>query len=494
MIAWAAEPAVPPVARVLPDNGARRYWQWLDRKSDDERRALSEIKRLRERYRGDRRFRTALKQPDSDPRRLAADHGIALDPTEVWPLLTWLDPELPSARAAGNPLLVQAWHAYHAELLASLEDFVRAGDSAEANPNFAAWRRRQIHRVRSEVGEAGESIKHPVIAFELSAGCSVGCWFCGVGAGKFTENYAYTPEHGNMWRGILQECTAIFGQAVQTGFCYWATEPADNPDYPHFISDFHDITGALPSTTSAMPLKDLALTRRVLDLHAERGGMVNRFSILNLRMLDRVHATFSPLELLGVELVLQNPEALQTKAFAGRAREQAERLQKNNGQPASDGATIACVSGFLVSMVGGTIRLISPTAASERWPLGYRVLGERRFTSAEEFRRVIHALIADHMPMTIAASARLALREDLTFECEGDRFTLGSRGTRYGFGGFAGAGLLGAMLEEGRSTCAEIQAALTPLDADPLVVGDALQRLFERGLIEQVRDEPAAAE
>lgn len=482
MIAWAAEPAAPSPERVPPDNGARRYWRWLDAQSDEQRRVLSEIKRLLERYRADSRFRAALRQPDSDPRRLAADHGIALDPTDVWPLLTRLDPELPSDRAAGNPNLVQAWDAYRDELQESLDDFVRIGDCTAANPHFAAWRRRQIHRVRSEVGETSDAIKHPVIAFELSAGCSVGCWFCGVGAGKFKENYAYTPGHRRLWRGVLQECTAIFGDAAQTGFCYWATEPADNPDYPRFIEDFHDVIGALPSTTSAMPLKDLALTRRVLDLQAECGGMLNRFSILNLRILDQVHATFSALELLGVDLVLQNREALQVKALAGRARDKAERLQDT--AQASDASTIACVSGFLVSMVGGTIRLISPTPASERWPLGYRVLGERRFASAEEFRRGIEALIAEHMPMTIAASARLALRDDLAFARDGDRFTLTSRGTRYALGGFAGAGQLGAMLQEGRSTCAEIQAALAPLDADPLVVGDALQRLFDRGLIE----------
>jgi hypothetical protein len=88
------------------------------------------------------------------------------------------------------------------------------------------------------------------------------------------------------------------------------------------------------------------------------------------------------------------------------------------------------------------------------------------------------------MPMTIAASARLALRGDLAFERDGDRFILGSRGARYALGGFAGAGLLGEMLKEGHSTLDGIHAALEQFDADPLVVGDAVQRLFDKGLIE----------
>jgi radical SAM family RiPP maturation amino acid epimerase len=365
-----------------------------------------------------------------------------------------------------------------------MDDFLQGGDCSDANPRFAAWRRRQISRARSELGETAQSIKHPVIAFELSAGCSVGCWFCGVGAGKFQESYPYTPETSRLWRDLLAECTRIFGSAAQTGFCYWATEPTDNPDYPRFIEDFRDVTGAIPPTTTAMPLRDLAMTRRILDLHVRYGGLPNRFSILTLRTLDQVHATFSALELLGVELVLQNAGALQDKSCVGRARDKAALVEKHNRKPVTDDATIACVSGFLVNMVGGSIRLISPVTPSERWPLGYRVYGERRFKSAPEFRRAMDDLIVEHMPMTIAASARLALRGDLAFERDGDRFILGSRGARYALGGFAGAGLLGEMLKEGHSTLDGIHAALEQFDADPLVVGDAVQRLFDKGLIE----------
>jgi radical SAM family RiPP maturation amino acid epimerase len=371
-------------------------------------------------------------------------------------------------------------------MLRCLEDFLGTGDVPDTNPNFTTWRRRQISRVKSELGAMAQPIKHPVIAFELSAGCSVGCWFCGVGAGKFQENYPYTAETRRLWRDLLIHCTDLLGEAARTGFCYWATEPTDNPNYVRFIEDFHDIIGVIPSTTTAMPLRDPELTREIIDLQARHGGLPNRFSILTLRTLDRVHATFSSLELFGVELVLQNPEAIQEKAFAGRARGKAALVEKHNRKPATDNATIACVTGFLVNMVGRSIRLISPVAPSERWPLGYRIFGERRFTSGLDFRRAMEELIAEHMPMTISASARLAFREDLVFQREDDRFTLSSRGARYRFGGFAGAGALGELLQQGRSTLDEINAALAPFDADPWVVGDSVQRLFDKGLIEVI--------
>jgi radical SAM family RiPP maturation amino acid epimerase len=488
MVSLTAAPEILPSPRVLPDNGQRRYWRWLDGQSDGQRRMLGEIKRLRERYRADARFRARLQEPGADLAYLATAHGIHFDLREAWPLLMRLDPDLLGDGEPKSTHLVQVWEAYEEELLRCMDDFLQGGDCSDANPRFAAWRKRQISRARSELGETAQSIKHPIIAFELSAGCTVGCWFCGVGAGKFQESYPYTPETSRLWRDLLAECRKVFGSAAQTGFCYWATEPTDNPDYPRFIEDFRDVTGAIPPTTTAMPLRDLAMTRRILDLHVQYGGLPNRFSILTLRTLDRVHATFSALDLLGVELVLQNAEALQDKSCVGRARDKPALLEKHNRKPVTDDATIACVSGFLVNMVGGSIRLISPVTPSKRWPLGYRVYGERRFKSAPEFRRAMDDLIVEHMPMTIAASARLALRGDLAFERDGDRFILGSRGARYALGGFAGAGLLGEMLKEGHSTLDGIHAALAPFDADPLVVVDAVQRLFDKGLIEAGRE------
>ena len=149
-------------------------------------------------------------------------------------------------------------------------------------------------------------ITHPILAFELSAGCTIGCWFCGVSADRFHGNFAYTAENARLWRAILDHCVDLFGTGAQTGFCYWATDPTDNPDYPRFLADYHAATGNLPQTTTAAPLKNLAFTREILRLSDQHRCVINRFSILTLRILDAVHAAFSAEELMGVELVLQN--------------------------------------------------------------------------------------------------------------------------------------------------------------------------------------------
>ena len=477
--------------RVFPPNAAaERYRAIFANHTAEEQRALAEIKRLLERHTADAGFRRRLAEPGADQRAVAAAYGIAIDPREVASLLTPADAV--EGAAAGEPgPLVRAWNGYRAEMAEVGALLVGGGDCADVNPPFHAWRRRQVHRLTSELGGMAEGINHPIMSFELTAGCSVGCWFCGISAGKLQGAFPYSAENQRLWRDVLGQAMALFGTAAQTGFCYWGTEPADNPDYPRFIADFRRLTGALPPTTSAAPLKDLAWTRRVLALHGQFGGLPNRFSILNLRMLDRVHAAFTAEELIGVHLVLQNKEAEQPKARAGRARDRAERSGKPDAGPGGseaggivEGTTIACVSGFLVNMVERSIRLVSPVPASARWPLGYRIFGSRKFETAPDFRRAIEGLIAEHMPMTVAAATPLRFRRDLRYARTDDGFALTSRGTGYALAGGAATGLLGDLLQEGRSTAEDITAALALAGVDFLRATDLLQQLFDRGVLE----------
>ena len=74
------------------------------------------------------------------------------------------------------------------------------------------------------------------------------------------EISALRAENARLWRAILDHWVDLFGTAAQTGFCYWATDPADNPDYPRFIEDYHAATGNLPQTTTAAPLRDLLVS------------------------------------------------------------------------------------------------------------------------------------------------------------------------------------------------------------------------------------------
>jgi hypothetical protein len=161
-------------------------------------------------------------------------------------------------------------------------------------------------------------------------------------------------------------------------------------------------------------------------------------------------------------------------------------MQDNAGPGEVDGATIACVSGFLVNMVERTIRLISPTRTSESSPLGYRTFGGGEFATPLEFRRTIEDLIAQHMPDTVAGVPRLSLRDDLVYRREPDGFTLRSPGGCVALSGFEGAGLLGDMLHKGDSNAGDIQAELASAGLDIFVVAELLQQLFDRGLIAEV--------
>jgi len=475
----------------MSNAAAEKLREILDRRSAEERRTLAHVKRFLERYIADARFRDKLRESADAPERVTQAYGIEVDPRQALPLFCPDHMRFRFSDEAGRWPLAKAWDDYTGDLTEYQSIYRQAGDCPDANPRFHAWRQRQMCRANGELGGATASgITHPILAFELSAGCSVGCWFCGVSADRFRGNFLYTRENATLWRAMLEQAVDVFGPAAQSGFCYWGTDPSDNPDYPKFIEDYCAITGLLPQTTTAAPLKDIAFTREVMRLSEKYRCVINRFSILTLKMFEEVHAAFSAEELLGVELVMQNRESLISKALVGRAKERQQKLE-GAGKPASIGrveseqSTIACASGFLVNMVERTIKLITPTRGSERWPLGYRIFGERRFADAPDFRAAIEDLIAAHMPEEIASTDIIAFREDLAFHRKPGAFELRTANSRFSLAGFAGAGRLGDLIHKGDKTAGEIQTALTRSGADIFVVADAMQTLFDRGLLNE---------
>jgi radical SAM family RiPP maturation amino acid epimerase len=468
---------------------AERYREILDRHDAEELRTLAHTKRFLERYVADPRFRSKLQEKPDAPQLVAEAYGIAIDPSQALPLFSTDHMRFRFSEEEARWPVAKTWDDYQSEMAECRMLHQRAGDCADASPRFDAWRQRQIRRARGELGAMGSVITHPILAFELSAGCTVGCWFCGVSAGRFRGNFVYSVENARLWRTILDHCVDLFGTAAQIGFCYWATDPTDNPDYPRFIADYHTVTGSLPQTTTAAPLKNPAFTREILRLSDQHRCVINRFSILTLRMLDAVHAVFSAEELMKVDLVLQNRESLTSKAIVGRARERAQPAAP--GRPVStpiadpDHSTICCVSGFLVNMVDRSIQLVTPTRCSDRWPLGYRVFGKRRFATAPEFRAGVEELIDAHMPEEIASADVLSFRDDLTYHRNPNSFELRTRNGHFALGGFPGAGRLGDMIHKGGMTAGEIQAVLTRSGADIFVIADVMQQLFDRGLLSE---------
>ena len=133
----------------------------------------------------------------------------------------------------------------------------------------------------------------PLFAFELSKGCSKQCWFCSFSPPQLQNNFLRTPANRAFWRSILTEAWNLCGTACQSSVCYHSTEPSDNPDYLDLLEDFHDVFGVYPQTTTADPLKDVAWTRRILDNRRRDPTNIDRFSVLTLRILRQIYATFS---------------------------------------------------------------------------------------------------------------------------------------------------------------------------------------------------------
>ncbi len=476
----------------IPRNvAAEKYREILDRRSAGELRTLAFVKRFIERYTADSRFRDQLRDSGDALQRVTEAYGIEIDPRQALPLFhpDYIQFRFSEETAERWPI-AKVWDDYVTEMAECRAMCLRTGDCADASPRFHAWRQRQIRRATSELGAESAEITHPILAFELSAGCSVGCWFCGISADRFQGNFLYSDENAGLWRSILGHAVELFGTAAQTGFCYWGTDPSDNPDYPRFIEDYCISTGSLPQTTTAAPLRSLDFTREVLRLSDRYGGLVNRFSILSLKVFDAVHETFSAEELMSVELVLQNRESLTAKALAGRARERHQK-QRSTGKTGSietiEGgqSTIACVSGFLVNLVNRTIQLVTPTRSGERWPLGYRVHGERRFVTARDFRLAIEDVININMPKELGHGDVVSFRDDLIYARSPDGFELSTANGRFELGGFLGAGQLGDLIRQSDKTAGEIHVMLTRAGADFLVTADALQQLFDCGLLNE---------
>ncbi|MGY8678565.1 radical SAM family RiPP maturation amino acid epimerase [Bradyrhizobium sp. UFLA05-153] len=473
--------------------------QFFDRRTPEQWRTLSHVKRFMERLAGDMEFRRALSENVDAPRAVTERHGIEVDPMEMLPL--WRADHLKyrfKSDSAPWPLAMM-WDEYTREMLRH-RDFLRnRGQMSTINPRFHAWRERQIRRCDDELGRSAPSFTHPIIAFELSEGCSVGCWFCGLSADRFKGYYEYTKEHAELWRRVVGATSEMFGSAARTGFCYWATDPMDNPHYDRFLFDYYQITGALPQTTTAAPLKDEALTRRVLALFNLHGTTTNRFSVLSTRHPNQIHTAFSAEELMGVELILQGKEAPIAKALTGRARERKEKLMGANKNDAialldRDQTTIACVSGFLVNMPQGRLTLVTPVPGSERWPLGYRIVGERVFRTPDEFREGLQRMIDQHMLESPAPDLPIRFRRDLQYKAGNRSFHLRSRNMEHHVLDDVAPTSVGHQIACGNCTASGLVMRVTTDGPSVLAVADLLDQLYAAGVIEEDLDDRFASQ
>ena len=363
---------------------------------------VASVKRFLERYLGDAGFRSSLHkvfESGGDLHAVLAASNLRVHPEDVRAYL-----RMNKAHSGKNGETPALRH-YREFTMAGAQDAATINARAErgASRAYAAWRQRQMGALRFHFSAFADLVVHPVAAYELSRGCSVGCWFCAVGAEKLQGHFLANHENLALFRTAQQAMRRLLGEAAGAAMCYWATDALDNPDYEIFAAEFCAEHGVFPPTTTAIGWKNPERTRALLHASAEAGTHLNRFSVLSVGMLNRLHAAFSEEELLRTELVFQMPEALVPIDVLSNAPARKIRAGRARSLPADqrvydDGAgTVACVIGFLVNFVERTIRLIAPTLPSETWPLGYRTLAQVQGFTEESFSSAIEGMIREHM-------------------------------------------------------------------------------------------------
>lgn len=448
-------------------------YSWLGALSPADRRLIGAAKQAAEWLMADASLRRLARTAPDELDAAFAARGIAIGPDAVRPL--W-DPDGATASDHAHPAMA-GYDRWQREMAAHRAAIRRLGGTA--TPAFGAWRRRMVARAQGSLAPQVErQIVHAAAAFELASGCSVGCGFCALGAGRLSAVASYDGPTARLWGGMLAALDHAVGPAAATAFAYWATDPFDTPDYPAFVGAFADRFGHLPPTTTARGTDDVDLTRRLIGQLRERGGGPFRISILTTKQLRRLHAAIPLEDLPFVATAIQTRGAATYRIVAGRMIERGAGLADD--APGGEG-TIACITGFLVNLPERRVRLVSPCVADRRRPNGYRIHDERSFGDAADFADALTGMVAAAMPMTLAGGAPAQLRPGLVPDAA-DALLLRDRHAHYRLADTPLMRALVPLLVRG-GTCAGVEGVLVAGGHFPFAVKTTLQELFDHGLL-----------
>lgn len=374
------------------------------------------IKRLLEQYVGDHNFRNNYTKGQVLP------HPSILNVDKEATRSLW-DSSFIRSENYKDDAATENFKAFNTQKV-SWRNYVRQSCSPD-HPIFKKWRQRQMNRATLQLGaHLNDRLIHTPIMFELSDGCSVGCSFCAFKAKKLCNVFSYTEANEKLWKDVLCSVKKYLGSSANWGACYFATDPFDNPDYEKFCLDYVSIIGAFPQTTTALSTQNIARTKALIKLSRLHHGEIDRFSVLSLSTLYKIFDSFTPEELIYVELMLQNKESLLLKSASGKYLDQINQDEKLKSQSPLMGKTISCLTGFMVNMCNKTCKLIAPCPADEKWPLGYMVFKELHFDTGDDFERCLHDFIHEDMTVHVTDLKTLQLRDHLSISHVGTHFEI----------------------------------------------------------------------
>ncbi len=453
-------------------------------------------KRFNERWLADPAFRRALFQ---DPDQTIADYALPVDGEEVRGI-TAGDKERAGSIARGI-LAISA-------MKSAVMDRWYGPESTASDARIAAWRARQLARMRLELGpfQTKAAVRAAWNA-ELTRGCSGGCWFCNMAAAGLS-GVAPADDHGlDQWRGIVRALKSRLGPAVRTGFLDGATDPFDHPAYEAFCRIVLDEAGFFPPTSTALALRDPERARRFFAEAKAAGCWSVRLTIRDPEELDAIHATFTSDELAHVHLNCFSPQSMFVFSLAGRFRERflsdpafaASERRKLNFAPWYTRSTDyrdddaypmdanTGVVGFRVNLVDRTVTLVTPRPSSDRLPLGFQTLDRMSFVDCDEFGRVLDVLVERWMPLRLRETDRVALWHGLRAEPVAGGVRLHGRFNQcidiVDQNHESQVRAVADLLQQG-GTVADITRSR---DVEPDWATALLHRFFEAGVLEEVR-------
>lgn len=416
----------------------------------------------------------------SDPEGTLKEYGLPLTVEEVT-----FRPGDPDDHFIMKPVYPESDLSLYVEFMRTkfaYRDEIKKADIPD-NEAMRKWHKRQQGRCIAEMGARCDSIVHVPLTVELADGCSVGCKFCGLNAGKLKSVFRYTDENAQLFNDVMIGAKDLLGDCVGQGTLYFASEPLDNPDYEYFLADFRKIFGRIPQITTATALRHRERMHKLLKELNEDGRTIYRFSVLSLEDLFKIFEEFSPEELVYTELLSQYEEAPQS-GFVDVGR----RGEKKGGYE----GTISCVTGFIINFCRKEVRLTAPANACDERPTGEIIFETAAFDDAEGCIEAMKAMISRYMLNIIDPKDRIRLRSGLKWRMDGDDIVVeGDKYSRFTITVRKGSEIYRQMLEmfaDGYRTKREIVADLVKQQGGSLVRSDlfhyAINRLWELGILE----------